>query len=194
MRASCQGLLKVFDGFLTEASAHWRIALAPADGSSAIILGWFYRQNGVSRMSPTTCVTHVVGLFTPTPFRGNTDNELSNPFCCGLTPRNGYVVQFQFVFGSNATAAILRASVSPAISARMPFCLNLSRNGLYGSCRLSPIAAETNTSFKAGYNWGSSSSSYRLSSSHHTAGRHFAEYTAQPSNKVARRSDIVRGR
>src|SRR5206468_3369740 len=47
-----------------------------------------------------------------------------------------------------ATAAILRASVSRAISARMPFCFNLSRNGLYGSCKLPPVAAEMNTSFK----------------------------------------------
>ena len=86
----------------------------------------------------------------------NTDNEQSNSFCCRLTSQNGYVVQFSFVESNttpffqtiNATAAILRASVNRAISARMPFCFNLSRNGLNGSCRLPPIAAEMNTSFK----------------------------------------------
>ena len=49
--------------------------------------------------------------------------------------RNGYVVQFSF-FGSNvspffqilsATAAIFRANVRRAISARIPFCVRPSR-------------------------------------------------------------------
>src|SRR5215471_4075173 len=60
----------------------------------------------------------------------HTDDEVSNLSFCRQTARNGYVVEFSF-FGSNvspffqtisATAAILRASVSRAISARIPLC------------------------------------------------------------------------
>ena len=112
----------------------------------------------------------------------NTNNEQSNSFCCRLISRNGYVVQFSFVESNatpffqtiNAMAAILRASVSRAISARMPFCFNLSRNGLYGSCKLPPVAAEMNTSFQTPVTVVvQASSGDGLSSSHHTAGGHF---------------------
>ena len=60
----------------------------------------------------------------------HTDDEESNLSFCRQTARNGYVVEFSFL-GSNAspsfqtlsaTAAILRASVNLAISARIPFC------------------------------------------------------------------------
>ena len=60
----------------------------------------------------------------------HTDDEVSNLSFCRQTARNGYVVEFSF-FGSNAspsfqtlsaTAAILRANVNLAISARIPFC------------------------------------------------------------------------
>jgi len=60
----------------------------------------------------------------------HTDDEVSNLSFCRQTARNGYVVEFSF-FGSNfspffqtvsATAAILRAKVNRAISARIPFC------------------------------------------------------------------------
>src|SRR5215470_11613380 len=60
----------------------------------------------------------------------HTDDEVSNLSFCRQTARNGYVFDFSF-FGSNvspffqtlsATAAILRASVNRAISARIPFC------------------------------------------------------------------------
>ena len=71
-------------------------------------------------------------ILTLDPIRSeHTDDELSNLSCCRQTARNGYVVQFSF-FGSNvspffqilrAIAAILRARVSRAISARMPFLL-----------------------------------------------------------------------
>ena len=67
----------------------------------------------------------------PRPYRSErTVDELSNSSCCWQTAQNGYVVQFSF-FGSNvspffqilrAIAAILRARVNRAISARMPFC------------------------------------------------------------------------
>ena len=59
----------------------------------------------------------------------HTNDEVSNLSFCRQTARNGYVVDFSF-FGSNfspffqtisATAAILRAKVNRAISARIPF-------------------------------------------------------------------------
>jgi hypothetical protein len=63
------------------------------------------------------------------------DDERASSSVRRQIARNGYVVQFSF-FGSNvspffqmvsATAAILRASVSRAISLRMPRCCKLSR-------------------------------------------------------------------
>src|SRR5215468_362694 len=72
-----------------------------------------------------------VGSSPPTLRSEHTDDELSNLSFCRQTARNGYVVEFSF-FGSNvspffhtlsATAAILRAKVNRAISARIPFCL-----------------------------------------------------------------------
>jgi hypothetical protein len=61
----------------------------------------------------------------------HTDDEVSNLSFCRQTARNGYVVEFSF-FGIerfsflphtlSATAAILRAKLNRAISARIPFC------------------------------------------------------------------------
>src|SRR5579884_517254 len=60
--------------------------------------------------------------------RAHAEDELSKRSSCRQTARNGYVAQFSF-FGSNASpffqivnaiAEIFRASVSRAISLRMP--------------------------------------------------------------------------
>jgi len=69
----------------------------------------------------------------PYPFRIHRRRSGLKLSSCRQISRNGYVVQFSF-FGSNvspffqivsATAAILRASVSRAISLRMPLCSKL---------------------------------------------------------------------
>jgi hypothetical protein len=75
------------------------------------------------------------GPFTPRiltldPIRSEyTDDEPLSRSCAGKTFRNGYVIQFSFLGSNvspsfqilNAIAAILRASVSRAISLRIPF-------------------------------------------------------------------------
>jgi hypothetical protein len=91
-----------------------------------IELVWVF-DRGRGPISPRILTLDLSVPTTPT-----TSGELSS---CRQTVRNGYVVQFSF-WGSNvspffqilrATAAILRASVSRAISLRMPFCSNACR-------------------------------------------------------------------
>ena len=88
------------------------------------------RGNRVGLGSSAVAVDQSPRGFSPSTLNrsDHTDDERSISSCCRQTVRNGYVLQFSFL-GSNvspffqivsATAAILRASVSRAISLRMP--------------------------------------------------------------------------